>query len=294
MAFSRSGLRNSGFDRLMCLLALLLAIVCPKLVAEQEPLRLVIPPLEETASPNTIYFPRLLALALSKTEASHGPFTIEHHPRLWTAGRFRAELQRGRTVDVMWAVPDEEWEQHLRKIPFPLTRGLNSHRVLLIREQDRDVYQNIASLQDLRSLRAGQGRHWVDTEVLRANRLPVVTSAHYELLFIMLAGKRFDYFPRGLSEVWDEHEQHGHRGLIVEPKLMLRYPSPIHFFVHKANHELAERIELGLNIAKEDGSLDELFFSVPGFRRGYQELQNPDRLLLDLELPKTGQKSRQK
>jgi hypothetical protein len=286
MASPRMTLRHPGFRRLV-FLALLLTAYGPKISAEQEHLTVTITPLEKTASPNSIYFPRLLQLALSKTEPTHGPFTIKFHSELWTRGRFQAELQRGRTLDVMWSVPGEDWKEHLLKIPFPLLRGLNSHRVLLIREADKALYQEVSSVADLRSLRAGQGRHWADTAVLRANQLPVVTSTHYELLFIMLAGKRFDYFPRGLYEVWDEYEHHKHRGLIIEPRLMFRYDSPMYFFVNKSNHALAERIELGLNMAKEDGSLDELFFSIPGFRRGYEEMQNPERVVFDLEVPES-------
>lgn len=242
----------------------------------QEPvLTVVIPPLEETSIPHTVYFPRLLELALSKTEASHGPYSIQAFPYLWTNGRFITDLKRSQNIDLLWTQTDSEIEKGLIRIPVPLLRGLNDHRVFLIREEDREHFAKIGNLEQLRELKAGQGHHWVDTDVLNANKLSVVTSAHYELLFGMLAAGRFDYFPRGLHEIWDEYEQHKDKRLSIESSLMLRYPAEMYFFVNAKDTELAERVEAGLKLAAEDGSLDELFFSIPGFKRGYQEISIP-------------------
>lgn len=56
----------------------------------------------------------------------------------------------------------------------------------------------MARLDDLACYKAGQGFDWVETSVLRANGLPVMTSANSETLYGMLAAGRFDYFPRPL------------------------------------------------------------------------------------------------
>ncbi len=252
---------------------------------QAEPLRIVIPPLEESSRHHTAYFPTLLELALSRTLDSHGPYVIETYPHLFTNARFLAELRRNGVINVMWTTLDEQRSQDLLAVPISLLRGLNSYRVFLIREEDMERFQAIESLEDLRLLRAGQGAHWPDTQVLEMNQLPVVTSVHYELLFSMLAGNRFDYFPRGLYEVWDEQRLHQDKGLIIEPNLMIYYPSPFYFSVSPDNRELAERIEAGLLAAEADGSLDELFFSVPGFTRGHRELESGKRRLFELEHP---------
>lgn len=249
------------------------------------PLKVVIPPLEETASPHSVYFPRLLELALRKTEANHGPYVIESFDRHWTTARLFSDLKRGRNIDVLWRMTNPDLETDLIRIPLALLRGLNDHRVFLIREEDRQRFAAIDQLDQLRELKAGQGQHWLDTDVLRTNELPVVTSVHYELLFNMLAAGRFDYFPRGLHEVWNEYEQHKKKGVIIEQTLMLRYPAEMYFFVNVKDRALAERIEAGLKIANEDGSLDELFFSIPSFKRGHEEMLNPHRTILKLKLP---------
>ena len=63
---------------------------------------------------------------------------------------------------------------------------------------------------------AGQASDWPDTDILRANDLPVATTATYSSLFQMLGKQRFDYMPRSVVEVWQEAESHRGEGLIVD------------------------------------------------------------------------------
>ena len=99
----------------------------------------------------------------------------------------------------------------------------------------------------------------------------------------MPANKRFDYFPRGLYEVWGEQKVNADKNLVIEDSLMLYYPAPIYFFVNKKNVALANRIERGLRIAMQDGSFDKLFFSIPGFTEGLSEITNPSRKTFTLK-----------
>lgn len=270
--------------RLGLLVALLGWFVLSGAQAEEDPLEVVIPPLEE---PQAAYFSQILDLALSKTEDSHGPYTLDTYPYLFTTGRFLAELKRGGIINVHWGTVDRERAEELRPIPIPLLKELNSYRIFLIRDGEQEVFEQVETLDDLRELRAGQGAHWIDADVLRNNGLPVVTSAHYDLLFNMLAGGRFDYFPRGLYEIWEEHRVHEDRGLAIERTLMLYYPAHMYFYVTKDNKALAERIEKGLREAIDDGSFDEVFFDYPGFERGYREITNNQRRVFKLEHPLT-------
>lgn len=248
-----------------------------------QPLRIVLPPLERSAQAHISYFPKLLELALQKTQASDGDFVIEYYPKLFTNARFLAELKRGGEINVMWTMTNLERERELLPIRISLLQGLNSHRIFLIRKEDQDRFSAIRTLDDLRKLKAGQGAQWPDVDVLEHNNLPVITSAHYELLFTMLAGKRFDYFPRGLYEVWEEHKMNADKGLVIEQSLMLYYPAPIYFFVNSADTELADRIARGLTIAINDGSFNELFLSTPGFKKGYDEIAGKRRRIFELE-----------
>lgn len=242
-------------------------------------------PPEESARNHIIYFPKLLALALSKTEATDGPFEILPYPRLLTGARFLAKLEKGDGLDVVWTMTNPDLEKSLLRIPVSLLRGLNSHRALLIRAEDQSKFDEVRSLEDLKKFRGAMVSHWPDTAILEHNGLPVETSAHYELMFSMLEAKRVDYFPRGLYEVWQEQQMHAEDGLAVEQSLMLYYHGPIYFFVNRSNKALADRIERGLRIAMDDGSFDELFFSIPGFKRGYDEIAKGKRRIFELPLP---------
>lgn len=247
-----------------------------------ETLKVITPPLEKSARNHIYYFPELLELALSKTEATDGPFQLEYYPRMHTVSRFLAKLRQGNGVNVMWHMQNDEVDQTLLKIPISLLYGLNSHRVFLIRAEDRDKFAAIKTLDQLKTLKAVSGEEWPDTPILRSHGLPVVTAAHYELLFNMLEGRRADYFPRGLYEIWEEQQIHADKGFVIEDSLMLYYDASIYFYVNPQDKALADRIERGLRIAIQDGSFDELFFSVPAFKRGHDEIANQKRRVFDL------------
>jgi len=253
--------------------------------AHADVLKVSIPPIEESAQ-TSIYFSKLLHLALSKTEATDGPFQVIQYPNLLTKARFEAELKRQGVIDLIWATTNTNLETTFLPIRISLLKDLNSYRVFLIRKDDQEKFNQIKTLNDLRKLKAGQGSHWSDTDILLANDLPVVTSPLFEPLFNMLIGKRFDYFPRGLDEVWNEEKLFGDKGISIEKHLMLNYSASKYFFVNKKNPALADRIERGLKIAIADGSFDILFNSIPGYKRGTEEIANKKRLIFKLKTTK--------
>ncbi|MES3026058.1 MAG: hypothetical protein V4857_31135 [Pseudomonadota bacterium] len=250
-----------------------------------EPLRLVVPAIQASAWTHAQYFPHVLDLAMRKTESTHGPFSIEPYPRRLSTERTVEELRSGKAINVIWTATNPKREQILLPVRISLLRELNNYRLLLIRANDQARFDRVESADDLRKLKAGLGLQWSDAEIMRANGYSVTTSLHYDALFKMLEMKRFDYFPRGLYEVWHEAEVHQPAGLRIEKNLMLYYPAPFYFFVNKKEVALAERIELGLKMAQEDGSFDRLLLSFPGFKRGMQEQKNSKRKLFVLEGP---------
>lgn len=273
-------------NTIVCLCLWLLLGLYSHICAAREPLRITMPAQEQSTQGSVSYYGQLLRLALSKTEVSDGPFELIEYPHLLPTSRFLSEVKRKGVVDIAWSATSPVREQELLPIRVPLLKDLNSYRVFLIRKEDQPRFSHISNLAQLRAYRAGQGAHWPDTDILLANSLPVVTSAQYEPLFNMLQGKRIDYFPRGLDEVWNEEQQHANKGLAIEQHLMLRYYSPQFFFVHKDNKTLADRVERGLKKAIADGSFDTLFNSIPTYKRGYEELQANKRKLFVLKTPK--------
>lgn len=272
-----------------CLIALLISQYCSNFSqAEEKPVtpaitQVILPPIEKSSEKTGSFFPRVLELALNKTLATHGPYQISSYPYQLTNSRFISELSRNGAINLMWTMTDANREQKLTPVKVSLLKELNSYRIFLIQKGDEERFSKIKTLDELRKLRAGQGKSWPDTIILQKNHLPIVTSVHYELLFEMLAANRFDYFPRGLYEIWDEYELHKNQKIAIEPNLILYYNAPIYFFTSKENKALAERIEAGLKIAIADGSFDELFYSYKGFRVGEEALKNHSRRLFELK-----------
>lgn len=229
------------------------------------------------------YFSQLLELALSKTEKSYGPYTLREFNTSAEKERVRKLLIANEGVNIIWSTTNPEREANLHAIPFPLLKGLNEYRLLLIRKGDAERFSHVESLADLRSFTAGSGTHWQDTHIFRANQLSVITSVSWDNLFAMLKAKRFDYVARGAYEIWQELSRPDFEAFTQEPHLMLRYHAPYYFFVNKDNSMLAERILTGLKIAQADGSYDQLFFSYPPLAQGWDAIHSSSRRLIELE-----------
>jgi hypothetical protein len=231
------------------------------------------------------YYIALLSLALEKTQEQYGAFRLDTIDDRMLPRRALEGLIKNELVDVIWSMTSLKKEALLRPIRIPLYKGLLGYRVLLIREQDQEKFRKIEHFNELKSLVAGQGRDWSDVSILQANGLSVATSAHYEGLFDMLRAGRFDYFPRGISEVWSEIRSKQTEGLVVEDSILLKYTAPMYFFVNNSNSSLAERIEKGLRLAISDGAFDKAFhketgnkilFDLPAIKsRKFFNLSNP-------------------
>lgn len=262
---------------------LLMALAPPAMAA---PLQVVLPALHPSSQEHAAYFPQLLRLALEKTEASDGPFEIRFFGEAMSSPRQIAELKkRDGAINVIWDGTDRRREAELLPVRISLLHQLNDYRVFLIRQDEQPKFEAVRSLDELRRLQAGVGLNWPSADVLRANRLPVVTSTTYELLFPMLRAKRFDYMPRGIHEAWYEQHQHAAEGLAIEETIFLHYPLPFYFFVNRSNPALADRIERGLRTAQSDGSFDKLFNSFASFRRSLDEINAERRRVFELKLP---------
>lgn len=261
-------------------LAALLSFAC---FSVAEPIKVTIPPTERINGGGIYYFSRLLELALAKTEASHGPYEIHFAPTDVSIERDLSDLKQGVNVNVVWTTTNNKREKELLPVRISLIRELNNYRIFLIREGEQARFDQVKSVDDLRKLRAGLGAQWPDLEVMRNNGFPVITSPTHQSLFKMLAVKRFDYFPRGLYEIWNEQELHKGEGLTIEQHLMIYYEAPFYFFLNKKDTALAERIELGLKLAIADGSFDALLESVPSFKRGLAEQKAGNRKLFVLD-----------
>lgn len=140
-------------------------------------------------------------------------------------------------------------------------------RLFLIKEIAQQRFDRIENDEQLRKqMRMGFNPHWADYEVYKANDFNLSPSGKYNTLFKMLASERFDYFPRGIIDVWSELERFKmqYADLQIENKFAFFYDYPIYFFVNKDNEQLAKRLELGLKRLQTNGFFDAHFQSYFG------------------------------
>lgn len=270
--------------RLCVFFSLLMVAALP--VQAAKPLSVVHPDRPSAIDARYDFQIRLLKMALDKSGVAYHmrPSSIKMEQ-----GRSLLQLEKGEDIDVLWSMTSREREQKLRPIRIPIDRGLTGYRVFLIKQENLQKFSRVRTLEQLRRYEAGQGTHWPDTRILQANGLNVYGATAYENLFSMLDAKRFDYFPRSITEVWDEIEAHPGRNLVIEPTILLTYPTAAYYFVNKNNEALASAIESGLLRAIRDGSFDLLFDEYYGEFIRKADLRN--RKVIRLQNPLLSEKT---
>jgi ABC-type amino acid transport substrate-binding protein len=208
-----------------------------------------------------IYPNVLLTEALQKTVAEYGPYTIEESIVGMQRDRALQELLAGNNINVMVAVTRDEWEKSTIPVRIPVLKGLLGYRLLLIKQENQYIFDKVEDVDGLKKLSAGLRQQWSTTEAMKGLGFRIVEGSSYEGLFWMLSRKRFDYFPRGVNEIFTELETHKAEfpDLAIEKGLALYLPSPSYFFVSPTTPRLAERIEKGLLLMIKDGTFDSIF-----------------------------------
>lgn len=235
---------------------LALLLVCTLALPVNASVTLRYPSLATSNDPQQNYMRALLKLACRKAGK---------RCQLKPAGSMvqsRAILQLQKTdgkIDLLWTMTSRERERQLRPVRIPLYKGLSGWRVALLGKGRGRLLANVQTLKGLKNYSAGQGHDWPDVNILRAAGLNVETSSDYEPLFSMLNEKRFDYFPRSVVEINNEHHAHQLYYISIDPHILIHYPTAFYFFVAPDNKKLARLLETGLERAIADGSFDRLF-----------------------------------
>lgn len=216
------------------------------------------PQLIHTNNKTAQYPIKLLELSLQYSKIK---YTLKQTDLKMLQGRALHQLKQNELIDVAWTMTSVKREKDLTPIRIPIYKGLIGSRLLLINKKDIDKFNNINSQQALSKFKAGQGHDWPDTEILAKNNIPIITSSNYQGLFKMLAFNRFDYFPRSLIEIWDEAKAHKSSNIIIEPNLLIYYPTATYFFVNKDNKRLADALKRGMEEIIRNGEFDKLFYT---------------------------------
>jgi hypothetical protein len=205
-----------------------------------------------------------LKLALQKTVAAHGPFSLIRVTESYSTSRIHREIHSGGYINVH-AAPwrdqkDSDPRERNIRIDVPILGNLLGYRHLIIRKEDSARFARIGTEADLKRQVAGLGRGWVDAQVFRHNGYAVDDHANLTTLIDMLASRRFDYLPMSVIEAESILAQYPqYRGqLAIAKGLVIYYALPTVFYVSASEPRLAQRLKAGLEAASKDGSLDKL------------------------------------
>ncbi|WP_291329804.1 hypothetical protein [Desulfovibrio sp. UCD-KL4C] len=231
------------------------------------------------------YENEVLITALEKTRENYGDFEIVTTISNAQRERLFLELLKGENLNIYVAPTQKKWEEKSIPIRIPVLKGILGYRLFLIRKQNEKEFSTISTVEELKKLKAGLNRHWSTTKAMEALGFNVVRGGEYKGLFKMLMYDRFDYFPRGVSEIFAEYDSRKDLlpDLAIEPHLALYLPQPTYFFVSPKFPKLAERIKDGLERMIKDGSFDKLFWEYNASNLNRADLKN--RLVLFADNP---------
>lgn len=203
-----------------------------------------------------------LRLALEKTRKTFGPYRLVASPAM-AGPRALAMLNNNQLPNFFVELSYDEAHleaSNVAYIPFPVDRGIVGYRVCFASPQTKALLAKTQNLDGLRAFRYGLGTGWADVKIFRHNGFQVVEGVSYEGLFQMLSMKRFDLFCRGANEIREEWEAHRDvPGLDYDETLSIAYALPRFYFYNKGNRAAAERVDKGLQLAFQDGSLQALW-----------------------------------
>ncbi|UTF58598.1 transporter substrate-binding domain-containing protein [Gilvimarinus sp. DA14] len=210
----------------------------------------------------TAYEADLLQAILQATDDEYPAYQFSINNDLLGSERGRQAVAQGDIVNVyVSGLQRDNYTEsgQLLPIELPTMNGLLGYRAAIVRTTELPQIQNSAAQNQLRNLVIGQGKGWLDTDILRFNDYTVDDSGRYENLLNMLAYGRFDAVLLGLAEAQSELRASAAASqLSILPELILYYPHAMVFYVSGSQPELAQRIHQGLVKVTDNGTLNQL------------------------------------
>jgi hypothetical protein len=241
---------------------------------------------ETLGDPREEYYNELITLALEESKAKYGPYKLVEIPPmnnarlLYTTNaniypNFLTEISY---IDELTKNPD------ITYIDFPVDLGVTGYRVCFINPAIKDEVKRITHVDQLKKYTIGQGIGWADIAILRYNGFRVIEVQNYDSLFKMVAAGRIDLYCRGINELKNEYDTYRDiTRLTYDESFALVYALPRFFYLGAKNKEAKKRIEAGLHIAYNDGSLLKLWHKHNDKNLEFVKLKN--RKIFKLENP---------
>jgi len=197
--------------------------------------------------------------------------------------RYALLVSDGARCDVLATASGAGFTKELLLVPVPMYLGGGGYRVFLGNRSTSVRVAAVKDLEGLRRLRIGSGTFWSDSDIMADNGLNVIR-ASYSSLFSMLEADRFDLLSRSIYEIGGEKQMISkHPALVVEPRLLLHYPSDLFFYVSKARPELQKALTIGMTRMYCSGELQRYILEHPSTKDVMDSLQIRQRIILELE-----------
>ncbi|AWB65001.1 hypothetical protein C2869_00450 [Saccharobesus litoralis] len=202
-----------------------------------------------------------LELALRKTQATHGSYKLSLTNDAIPITRVEAETNSDKYENFFFE--DSVKSEKLNKfgyVNFPVSLGVVGYRVPFVSQDLKNTNYQINTLDDLKQYSMIMGRGWLDGDILKDNGFTVHTGKNVLGLYHMVANERGDFFPVGAHQVPSiKKNLDAVDHLAVDDNIAVYYPLPRFFFSNKQNTAELARVEQGLKLAFEDGSLQVLW-----------------------------------
>lgn len=231
-----------------------------------------------------LYEIEILNLALSKTVPKYGEYKLIPSPKM----NLKRAMQTIRTNEIknflLKMSITKEFMDEFAYSNFPVDRGVTGYRASFISPKLKNNLEQYDSLEKIKKLTIGQGVGWLDSDILKYNGFNVKEVSNYTGLFKMTALGRIDFFSRGINEVLGEYQSFNYiKDLDYDRTFILYYPLPRFFYSNKSNQKAVKRIEEGLILASNDGSLDKVFDKY--YKKSIDFLNIENRRIYKLENP---------
>lgn len=207
---------------------------------------------------------KLIEILLERTEKKFGPYELKPYMGSMESRRLNREAIKGKMINIMWSdAGHQDLDSEMIRIPFPILKGLLGYRIFFIKKEEQKKFSKIKKIEDLKKMRLGVGSNWGDIKIYQHNNFNITVGSTYEGLFRMLLSNRFDYFPRGINEIYFEYDalKIKYPQLHIEETILLYFRYPMFFYVSRTDKNLADRLINGLNEMQVDGSFDAFFFN---------------------------------
>ncbi|CCQ12821.1 hypothetical protein PALB_37610 [Pseudoalteromonas luteoviolacea B = ATCC 29581] len=235
-------------------------------------------------NPNNRYFIEVLNLALSKSEAKYGDYILQSIDIPITQQRHFIELSRDR-IDVFWTMASSYRDNFARSVPIPLAFGSYGIRIAAVNRDSQVAFSQVRDVVGLNEFTAISGKDWPDSTILRDNGVRVDSSLSENNFYRILGQDSQFYYPRAVTEVFSEFSLLDQENVDIDSALVIVYPAVMYFYVANSNVKLAKRLEEGLQLAINDGSLKALFFSFPHHKTALAQAKLASRHRINLLNP---------